>query len=300
MPVGVACPSCSHKFSVPDKMNGRGVKCPRCESPFIAAAETPPPPSSAEVPAVAPPEYGPPAPPLAPLAPPTPAPPSNGNPAVSVRPPRRPVRRLTSLVMDLPVSVIRQMPGQPEGVAGLSLTALLVGLAAWGLSALTRQPLLGLVTGAVGLLLAAVAIAALVSRKQKGLGLPVAAALVNVQAGVFALLGGALAPTPAHEPAVASGPVSPVEELRRALKQPDQNARQRAALRVGELARDLAATVLELSTLLRDDNTAVRAAAAETLGQIGPPARLASPSRPCTRPHRATPRRRCAAAPRTP
>src|SRR6516225_7798569 len=129
MPVGVACPSCSHKFAVPEPV---------------------PSPSSTELPAVAPPEYGPPAPPLtppAPLAAPAPVPPPNGNPAVAVRPPRRPVRRLTSLVMDLPVSVIRKMPGQPEGVAGLSLTALLVGLAAWGLSALTQQPLIGLATG---------------------------------------------------------------------------------------------------------------------------------------------------------
>jgi HEAT repeat protein len=189
------------------------------------------------------------------------------------------VRRLTSLVMDLPVSVIRKMPGQPEGVAGLALTALLVGLAAWGLTALTQLTLIGLATGAVGLLLAAVAVAALVSRKQKGLGLPVAAALVNLQAGVFAVLGGAFEPPPATGGGGEGGGArSPVAELRRAIKDQDQNARLKAAYQVGELARDLSSLVLELSTLLRDDRHTVRAAAAEALGQIGPPARMAYPA----------------------
>src|ERR1700681_4941245 len=36
MPLGVDCPSCKHRFSVPDKMSGRGIKCPRCEHAFTA------------------------------------------------------------------------------------------------------------------------------------------------------------------------------------------------------------------------------------------------------------------------
>src|SRR2546430_1100566 len=36
MPLGVTCPSCTHKFLVPDKMAGRNVKCPACEQAFAA------------------------------------------------------------------------------------------------------------------------------------------------------------------------------------------------------------------------------------------------------------------------
>ena len=66
MPLSVQCPSCHHHFAVPDKMVGRGVKCPKCERPFTAVVPTP-----AVVPAVA--SYpAPPAPlpPAAPLLPP--------------------------------------------------------------------------------------------------------------------------------------------------------------------------------------------------------------------------------------
>lgn len=38
MPAVVACPKCSKKYKLPDKMLGKGVKCSQCETQFKAAA----------------------------------------------------------------------------------------------------------------------------------------------------------------------------------------------------------------------------------------------------------------------
>src|SRR5262249_48034669 len=71
---------------------------------------------------------------------------------------------------------------------------------------------------------------------------------------------------------------NPVADLRKAMKNQDQNARLNAAAGVGRLAQDLTGAVRELVGLLRDGQPTVRAAAAEALGQIGPPARPAYPA----------------------
>ncbi len=286
MPLGVQCPSCHHSFAVPDKMTGRGVKCPRCERPFTAIVPAPAPAPAVPASAVPAAPLPPPAPLLPPAAPSTlAAPPAspNGGPVAAPLPPsvtataRRPARRLTRLVMDLPGSVIRQVPGQPEGVASLALIALGVGLAAWAVTALTTLALVGLLVAALGLLLGVVSVGALVSRKQKGIGLPLAAAVVNLQAGVFAALA-LFAPEVTGWNMAGAEATDPVTELRKAMKNQDQNARLNAALRVGKLAQNLTVAVRELTGLLRDSQQTVRTAAAETLGQIGPPARLAYPA----------------------
>src|SRR5262245_4754964 len=122
MPLGIECPSCQHRFQIPDKMAGRGVKCPKCERPFTAVNGSPD----------APPAENP--PPAIPVALAAPAPSHNGGDALvatqaAAAPPRRPAgRKLTTLVLELPASVLRKMPGQPQGVAGLAVIALLVGL----------------------------------------------------------------------------------------------------------------------------------------------------------------------------
>ncbi len=294
MPLGVECPSCQHRFAVPDKMSGRGVRCPRCEHPFSAITSGLPPSATgllvpAPVTAVqpAPEADATPAESAAPVSAPSAEPVSANGGAAAAQPTRvgtpvrhaRPVRRLTRLVMDLPASVVSKMPGQPEGVAGLALIALLIGLAAWGLTALTSLEFVGLIVAGLGLLLGAVAVAALVSRQQKGLGLPVAATLVNLQATAFAALA-AFAPdatNPRGQPG-AGEPKNAITELREAMKKQDQNARLAAAVAVGQLAQDLTVTVRELASLLRDNQPPVRAAAAEALGHIGPAARLAYPA----------------------
>ncbi|MCI0458438.1 MAG: HEAT repeat domain-containing protein, partial [Gemmataceae bacterium] len=284
MPLGVECPSCQHRFAVPDKMSGRGVRCPRCEHPFPAtmtglhapAAVTAVQPTAE---AEATPEAS------AAVLPPVPVSANGG--ATDTAPPRvtapkrpaRPVRRLTRLVIDLPATVVSKMPGQPEGVAGLALIALLIGLVAWGLTALTSLEFVGLLVGGMGLLLGGVAVAALVSRNQKGLGLPVAATLVNLQATAFAALAAFAADSTGSTRQPGTGePRNAISELREAMKKQDQNARLAAAIAVGQLAQDLSITVRELATLLRDNQHPVRAAAAEALGQIGPAARLAYPA----------------------
>src|SRR5439155_9371985 len=182
MPLGVDCPSCQHKFMIPDKMHGRGVKCPRCEHSFTAvngAVDLPPQPELPMAPVVT--AASPPEVPVAssmpsnsgtpPLA--VPAPASDPIPTAQAitsqwpgaRPPAAPRRRgLTRLVLDLPEHVLRSVPRPLQGITGLAAIGLAAGLAAWALSHWSHLAGLALALAALGLLFGGVAVAALVKR----------------------------------------------------------------------------------------------------------------------------------------
>jgi predicted Zn finger-like uncharacterized protein len=275
MPVSVECPSCQHGFMVPDNRSGRPVKCPRCERGFDAPI------SAVAVPLAL--ESS-----LSPAIPRTlamglsasqiPVPASDAfAPALAPAPVKR---RLTQLVFDFPDAVVRNVPKPLQGITGLAAVGLAVGLVAWAVLGLFHQETVSFALATIGLLLGGVATAALVKSKERGLGLPIAALAVNLQALVMAMLV-AFAPEP-KELDFPIAPVqahqSPVSQLRLALKDPDSKERQHAAFAVRDLARDLNKAVLDLIALLRDPERTVRAASAEALGLIGLQARLAYPA----------------------
>ncbi len=315
MPLGVACPSCQHNFHVPSTMNGRVVKCPRCEHAFAAteasAPAAPPPdvsppamPLSADgaarepvAAAAAPPAAVPeldlaptpePAVPVAVMAAPflalpRPAALPAAVPTPTAPPaPKRPQRRLTSLVVELPGAVVRGVSGGAQGVVTLALLALALGLAAWALTTLTRQGLLGVGLGVLGVLLGGAAVAALRTRQEKGLALPIAAILVNAQALLFAVLAtnapASVTPGPPPEQPPQPKPLTTIDSLRQDLKDANRDTRLKAVFALNDLARRLGDPALELMGLLHDDQATLRAAAAEALGQIGPPARVSYPA----------------------
>jgi HEAT repeat protein len=182
--------------------------------------------------------------------------------------------------MDLPDTVMRTVPKPMQGIAGLATIALLAGLGAWAVAGLTHLPVLVFALGALGVVFAGVAVVALIKREERGLGLPIAAFLVNVQALVLAFVvpPATSQPPDADGPTPKSAPANTVAQLRQALKSGDAEERMYAAYKVGEVARDLNKTVEELITLLRDNQPAkVKLAAAEALGLIGPQARIAYP-----------------------
>src|SRR5262249_47128589 len=195
MPVGVDCPSCQHKFMIPDKMHGRGVKCPRCEHSFTAvngAVEQPPQAdlpmapvvsdAPAEVPVAAPAP-----PPPAPI--PLPLPPQGGTTPTAQGitsqwpdppPPAAPRRRgLTRLVLDLPENMLKTMPKPLKGITGVAVVALAAGLLAWALTNWIHMTILALALAALGLLFGGVAVAALAKRQERGPGLPIPAGAVQ-------------------------------------------------------------------------------------------------------------------------
>jgi HEAT repeat protein len=186
-------------------------------------------------------------------------------------------RRLTRLVLDLPDTVMRNVPRPLQGITGLAAVGLIAGLTAWGLTALAKLEVVGLAIASLGLLFGGVATVALLKREGKGLGLPLAALAVNLQALIVAVVAAVAAPpAEADNPAPRPQPANTaIQQLRQSLKDPDQKERLHAAFAVGELARDLSKTVLELMALLHDGQRNVRAAAAESLGLIGPQARIA-------------------------
>jgi predicted Zn finger-like uncharacterized protein len=297
MPVGVDCPSCQHKFLVPDKMSGRGVKCPRCEHSFnapngqaggshvdlrlpvtatAAAPGTTPLPSPA--PALSEPDRI--------VVPPDPAAPLLLAQSVTASVPGKPRalspprRGLTRLVLDLPDTVMRNVPKPLQGITAVAIAALVVGLAAWALGNWAKLEIVGIALAVVGLIFGAVATVALVNRHERGVGLPVAALLVNLQALVIATVGAVAGPpedtvTPANRP-LAAGTV--ITRLRQQLKDSEPRERLQAAFSLVELARDLNKSTLDLMALLKDPQKDVRAAAAEALGLIGQQARIAYPA----------------------
>jgi predicted Zn finger-like uncharacterized protein len=190
-------------------------------------------------------------------------------------PPRR--RGLTRLVMDLPDTVMRNVPKPVRGIVGLAAVALLAGLGAWAVLFLAQLQIVVLALAALGLVFGGVALVALVQRSERGVGLPLAAVLVNVQALVLAFVG------PAGSQPVETGtnpkpaPATPITELLPQLKSSDADERMKAAYKVRDVARDLNQAVETLMTLLRDSQPKVRVAAAEALGQIGVQARIAYP-----------------------
>jgi predicted Zn finger-like uncharacterized protein len=291
MPLGVDCPACRHQFMVPDKMGGRGVKCPRCEHSFIASngalAPTPPtdlPLAPVVAPGSPPPSALPlPAAPLVPPAAPVPLPTAQAIAAQWRAPQNRPApprRGLTRLVLDLPETVLKSVPRPLQGITGLATIGLVGGLVAWAFTGWLRLDAVALGLALLGLLFGGVAAAALLKRGERGLGLPLAAVLVNAQALVFAAAA-ALAEPPAdpEAPAVkgAAGNKA-VTALRDRLKHADPRERFQAAFGIGEIARDLTRAVPDLMALLRDPDRSVRGAAADNLATFGPQARLAYPA----------------------
>jgi HEAT repeat protein len=261
MPLGIDCPSCQHKFMIPDKMGGRPVKCPRCERGFNApnGAADPPPPVAVPAP---PPGVAP-----SPLA---------QSVALSSIARPAPRRGLTRLVLDIPEAVVRTVPKPLQGITGLAAVGLVVGLAAWAVSTLTRLEVLAVALGALGALFGGVALTALVKRHERGFGLPLAAVLVNVQALAFATVAVfAQGPGEDDNPVRRPPANSAIAQLRQTLKDPDSEKRLNAAFAVGDLAHDLNKMVLELMAMVRDPEVRVRRAAAEALGLIGPQARMA-------------------------
>jgi HEAT repeat protein len=299
MPVGVDCPACQHKFLVPDKMSGRGIKCPRCEHSFNAPNGSQsevrlPPVTATAVPEVlsapvASPLPSP--PPLAPLPiglpPAATAPPlplaqavTAGLPSIARPPLSRQRRGLTRLVLDLPETMMRNVPKPLQGITALAMVALAVGLIAWALGYGAKLEIVSIALAVVGLLFSGVAAAALVNRHERGVGLPVAALLVNLQALIFAAAAAIAGPAeevnaPANRPPTAA---TVMARLRQQLKDVDQRERLQAAFSVVELARDLNKSTLDLMALLKDPQKDVRAAAAEALGLAGPQARIAYPA----------------------
>jgi HEAT repeat protein len=284
---------------VPDKMGGRGVKCPRCEHAFTApnglptgshtdlrlpvattlppvVAATPPTPAPAPVPIPIP---------MASVvgeSPPLPlAQAITASPAGTARPrPPAPRRRLTRLVLDLPETMLRNVPRPLQGITQLAGLALALGLTAWALTQWAHLEMVGFALAAIGLLLGGVALAALLQRHEKGWGLPAAALLVNVQAFIFAAVG-AFAGEVEERPPVVNRPPSPgtaVNRLRQQLKDPDPKERLQGSYALVEMARDLNKSILDLINLLRDPQKEVRAAVAEAVGLLGAEARIAYPS----------------------
>src|SRR5690606_27520599 len=88
-------------------------------------------------------------------------------------------------------------------------------------------------------------------------------------------------PAPPPLPPVASNPPSLLElvprtsrvELHRALHEGTPEDRQQHAVSLGELGRRVHEGVPELASALHDEDSAVRAGAAEALGKLGPAAR---------------------------
>src|SRR5205823_5590886 len=143
-------------------------------------------------------------------------------------------------------------PKPLQGITGLATVALAVGLAAWALTQWVQLSVVALTLAALGLLFGGVAVAALAKRRERGLGLPLAAVLVNLEAIVFAALAaGAQGPPDGDD--LSGRPLhgnKAVLQLRKQLKDPDAKERLQAAFGVGELARELNKTVPELMALL--------------------------------------------------
>jgi predicted Zn finger-like uncharacterized protein len=292
MPLGVDCPSCQHKFMVPDKMSGRGVKCPRCEHAFTAPnGQTPgsyadlllAPVGAAALPVPISVPAG------APMQPPSPVTAMPNLPAASLalgqggttlRSVGTPRRRLTQLVLDLPEAVMRNAPRPLQGTTGLAFSGLLAGLLACGLSTWAKLDAAALAVASLGILFAAVAAAALLRRHEPGLALPIAAVLVDLQAILFAATAVFAGSPEENRPAPLRPPTAStvVARLRQQLKDSDEKERLQAAFALTELARDLNKSVLDLMNLLADPQRNTRAAAAEALGLIGPQARIAYPA----------------------
>ena len=139
-----------------------------------------------------------------------------------------------------------------------------------------RQGWLGIILGAVGLVLAAVAVLKLFRGKIPGLGLPVTAAIVNTQAIILAVLFLILPPaTPSS--VQPPDPFPDIANLEKSLAEDDASVRARAVTGVGVLAKSLGKSVPDLLTALNDPNAEVREAAADALGNMGPLAKAAFP-----------------------
>jgi HEAT repeat protein len=290
----ISCPICNYQFMVADKMLETGAKCPQCQHVF-----TP-------LPATAPPSV--PAPKVENVVP-APAPKTDGGPRVgiligstssesppvtsrSIEPPPKPMEppissrltesmpsqppRLTTLVSDIVNKVVHQTAAPArKGIAELTVIALTLGLIALGITWPLRQGWLGIVLGAVGLALAAVAILKLFRGKIPGLGLPVTAAIVNTQAIILAVL--FLILPPETPPSVQPDPFPDIANLEKSLAADDASVRAHAVAGVGVLAKNLGKSVPDLLTALNDPKAEVREAAADALGNMGPLAKAAFP-----------------------
>src|SRR5262249_51971201 len=108
----------------------------------------------------------------------------------------------------------------------------------------------------------------------------IAAVLVNLQALVFAVMAAfAQGTSDGDDPGGRPLPGNKAaQQLRKQLRDPDPKERLQAAFGVGDMARELNKTVPELMALLYDGRKNVRGAAAESLGLIGPPAKIAYPA----------------------
>ncbi|HMF17886.1 MAG TPA: HEAT repeat domain-containing protein [Gemmataceae bacterium] len=290
----ISCPICNYQFMVADKMLETGAKCPQCQHVFTPAPAAAPPPVAvpkveSTVPApIAKANDGPrvgiligstssESPPVTSrsMEPPKPMEPPISSRLTESTPSQPP--RLTTLVSDIVNKVVHQTAAPArKGIAELTVIALTLGLIALGTIWPLRQGWLGIVLGAVGLALAAVAILKLFRGKIPGLSLPVTAAIVNTQAITLAVLFILLPPeTPSS--VQPPDPFPDIANLEKSLAEDDAKVRAHAVAGVGVLARSLGKSVPDLLTALNDPKAEVREAAADALGNMGPLAKAAFP-----------------------
>jgi HEAT repeat protein/uncharacterized Zn finger protein (UPF0148 family) len=188
-------------------------------------------------------------------------------------------RRLTTLVLDAVKAVVGNPATPVKGVTELSLISLTLGLTGLAITWPFRLGSFGMVLAGVGFVLGGVAIGILLKRKTSEYVLPALATIINFQGFVMALVLACLPepPTEAAPPAKQGEQFPALADLETALAASDPEARARAIRAVGALARGLETTRASLLIGLHDGNEQVRGAAAETLGNLGPLARVAYP-----------------------
>jgi HEAT repeat protein len=285
MPRTTHCPECSHTFRIPDNMAFRPVKCPACEHRFAAIVEEFAIPASEErsgaAEASAPPETAPAAdagePPPAPAVhaaeeEPAAAPP----PAEAVWEQKEPSPLPPPTANGKPATV-PPPPGPRAGPAALAGVAVVLGALGSVLGGLQVLGPGGMAAAGLGLLLAVVALGWASLGRRRGAGLALASVVVCGQGLALALLPPVLGerPGPAPAPPRPPEPERPVPALLQAMSDQQPEARANA---VAQVSGGVLAALPDLADLLTDADPAVRTAAANALGALGPSARGSIPA----------------------